>query len=789
MEQSYVIERRRAYTAAAANVVNSKASLTGWASFALLILLAALSIHQQKAPAAVAADAPPAEFSSARAMKHLAVIAEKPHAIGSPEHEAVRDYIVGELSAMGLAPQIQEATSVNARWGAPYRAGTVRNVVARLSGTANSRAVMLASHYDSAPTSPGASDDGAGVVAMLETLRALKAGAPLKNDVVLLFTDGEETGLLGAQAFVDGHAWAQEVGLVLNFEARGNGGPSVMFETSEQNGWLIKEFSRAAPHPIANSLAYEIYRLLPNDTDLTVFKSAGLAGMNFAYIDGLASYHTSLDTLANIDERSLQHQGSYALALTRHFGGLDITGRKESNDTYFNVLGATLIRYGSLANILLAVLTISLFVVALIIARGRGQLRTSGFALGVLASLLSIVAAVGVVALAWRFLRASLLARGRLLPGDNAYDAGLYALGFVALATAVTAALHIWFRRKVNVSELTLGAAFWWAVAMVLAAVLLPGGSYLLMWPLLFSLVGFIVAARYSEAAPVRLGVVLFLSAAPAVILFAPAIQSFFAALALSQPALIMIPVALLLGLLAPHFARMTSGAKWLLPGGAAALGLSLILFSLVTGGFDSERPRPNSVFYALNADSGKAIWGSTDAQTDSWTAQFFPAGGERGGITEYMPARFNGFMRSAAPAASLPGPELVVLEDKTDGDTRSVRLGITSTRRAPSLTFYVDEETEVLDASVNGKELRSGSRAQGVTNERWSFIYSAVPAEGIILDLRVRAERPLKMIVTDRSNGLPQSPGILFRPRPADMMPMPSNYSDATFVSKTFSL
>ena len=94
--------------------------------------------------------------------------------------------------------------------------------MARLPGTrSGGRAFLLVAHYDSVPTGPGATDNGAGVATVLETVRALKAGPALRNDVIVLLADGEERGLLGARAFVDGYPWAQEVGAVLNLDTRG----------------------------------------------------------------------------------------------------------------------------------------------------------------------------------------------------------------------------------------------------------------------------------------------------------------------------------------------------------------------------------------------------------------------------------------------------------------------------------------------------------------------------------------------------------------------------------------
>ena len=260
---------------------------------------AGFSLHQTNPPNVVPASAPPIEFSAERALKHLEIIARKPHPIGSLAHAEVRDYLLRELSAAGLKPEVQQTIGVNRDWGRMIQAGTVENIIGRLPGTAHTgKTLLLNAHYDSRSHSFGANDNGAAVAGLLETVRALRSGEPLKNDLIFLFTDGEEDALLGARAFASESAWVQDVGLVLNFEARGNSGPSIMFETSDENGWLIKEFAQAAPAPVvSNSLAYEIYKLLPNDTDLTVFKEAGWPGLNFAYINGQPHYHTQLDSL------------------------------------------------------------------------------------------------------------------------------------------------------------------------------------------------------------------------------------------------------------------------------------------------------------------------------------------------------------------------------------------------------------------------------------------------------------------------------------------------------------
>jgi len=281
------------------------ATLISWLGLGLVAFLA---IWLQQPPAALPATAAAAEFSAERAFQHVEAIARSPRPIGSANHAAARDYIFQQLRAFGLEPEIQKTTAVNSTAAPLFFAATIQNIVARKKGASDGRAVVLVAHYDSVSTGPGANDDGAGVATLLETARALSmSGQQLRNDVIFLFTDSEETGLLGARAFLAEHPWAKEVEVALNFEARGNGGPVIMFETSSQNGALIRALAKATSYPLANSLSYEIYKRLPNSTDMTVFKTAGLPGMNFAYINGLTHYHTQLDNLENLDARTLQH--------------------------------------------------------------------------------------------------------------------------------------------------------------------------------------------------------------------------------------------------------------------------------------------------------------------------------------------------------------------------------------------------------------------------------------------------------------------------------------------------
>ena len=218
-----------------------KNALIFMAVVAILVGTIFVSLLQLQPPKVVPTTGAANEFSADRAFSHLEEFAVKPHPLGSEEHDRVRDYLVQSLEELGLKPEIQKANSVYSS-GTWISGGTVENIVAKIEGTNSTKAIMLVAHYDSVPGAAGAADDGAGVAAILETVRALKEMKPLQNDVIILLTDGEENGLLGANAFVEEHPWVDDVGLVLNFEARGNEGPSFMFETSDNNSWLVKEF-------------------------------------------------------------------------------------------------------------------------------------------------------------------------------------------------------------------------------------------------------------------------------------------------------------------------------------------------------------------------------------------------------------------------------------------------------------------------------------------------------------------------------------------------------------------
>src|SRR5919112_3045676 len=295
--------------------------------------LAAVSLLALEPPDPLPASAPSSEFSAERAFSHVEQIAERPHPVGSPANAEVRDYLVGTLEDLGLRPTVQEGTSARTKEGTASIA-RVHNIHAQIPGSSPTGHVVLVAHYDSVPRAPGAADDGAGVAAILEIARAITSGSPPRNDIDIVFTDAEEPWLLGAQAFVRDDRLDPRRSVVLKLEAGGTSGPALMFESSPDNATLIPALA-SAQRPIAGSGWEACYQLLPNDTDFTVFRDAGFAGMNFSLVEGSARYHTPEDSPDNLDHASLQDIGSTVLAATRHFADQDLGAPRGGSLTYF----------------------------------------------------------------------------------------------------------------------------------------------------------------------------------------------------------------------------------------------------------------------------------------------------------------------------------------------------------------------------------------------------------------------------------------------------------------------
>lgn len=458
-----------------------------------LILMILVSIWigflQFRLPEVVSQHAEKEVFSAERAIKFLEEFAVKPHPVGDPEHDRVRDYLVSELTNLGVAPEIQVAEENLSAWGVPYE-GKIENIIARIPGKNSSGGIMITSHYDTDENSPGAADAGSGVAAILETVRALKESPPLKNDVIILISDGEEIGLLGAQAFVQEHPWSKDVNIVLNFEARGSQGPSLLFETNDQNERIIAEFAKGASNPVTHSFILDLYQWMPNDTDLSIYNPFGMYGLNFGFFVGLFGYHTPEDTVENLDMASLQHHGDNMLDLVRHFGNMDLIAQEDGKSLYFNAIGKKVLTYSEKLVLPIMFFAIILFFITLFHGFIRKKLDLARTMLGFLVFLLTIALAyiIGVFLL----VIISFVARMDLWT-ISAYPvtSNPIFISILLFVFAVIVTIYLFTLKRLNATDLTMGGLFGWLILVCFSSIFFKSSSYIFVWPFIMGLVSF----------------------------------------------------------------------------------------------------------------------------------------------------------------------------------------------------------------------------------------------------------------------------------------------------------
>lgn len=461
-------------------------------------------------------------FSAARAFEHIGAMAREPRPIGSAANERARADIVERLHLLGLMVELQ-TVRVRDYYSRSGGSVAVVNVMARIPGTAPTKAVALIGHYDTIPGSPGANDDASAVAIMVEASRALLAGPRLRNDVILLFTDGEEPApRFGSTAFVAEHPWAADVGFVINLEAVGAGGPSLLAGVGGAPAWAISQYAAAVPYPAAFSLVTTTTELIGgSNTDFSTFRAIGAPGVEFAYLHGSPIYHTPADAPERVGLRSLHQQGANTLALTRHVGNLDLgISRDDSRSIFFTFARLFVVRYP--ASWALPIVLVAGMVLAIAGWRERAWLRalqSSGATLVTLA--VAALAAAGI----WIG-----LASWRSAPGIA--ESYAYLAGFVLLSVGIAAAVARVARRHIPVGADALGTLLvWWALGLI-ASISAPGMSYLFAWPTLAG--GLVLTTRPSlgERRWPRL-VGWALAASTTLVLLLPAVDVFFQ---LAQP-------------------------------------------------------------------------------------------------------------------------------------------------------------------------------------------------------------------------------------------------------------
>jgi hypothetical protein len=758
--------------------------VAGLVVLALLLGLVGWIVATLQPPDPVAADAPATEFSAARAFPHVEELAAGVHVPGSTAGDGVVEGLVDTLTGLGLDTRVQNAVGAVRTAAGETRMARVRNVVAVLPGTESTGRLFLTAHHDSVETGPGAADDAAGVAAVLEAVRALTAGPPLRNDVVVVLTDAEEACSCGAEAFAAAHPLASAGGVVLNLEARGTGGPPIMFETSPGNAALAEAYAAAVPHPVASSFAVEVYRAMPNFTDFSVLMAdGGFTGMNTAFIDGAAAYHSPQDVPERLDRGTLQALGDNALATARALGGADLGAMAAPADhdaTYFPVLGE-LVRYpGTLVWPLAAGALAAVGLLVLVLHRhGTSSLRrtTAAALLAALPLVLAPLAAQGL----WVLL---VVVRPGYRELVDPWRPGWFRLATVALLAAVVLCWYALLRRRVGPAPLAVGALVWLAVLGAVLAAVAPGGSYLAVWPALAgALTGLIAAITSSRVLRI---LTALLGGAGAVVVLAPTVVLFFPALGLSTAAapsavatILIVAMLPAMDLLFPDAEERRPWATAAVPATALAVAVACTGVGLSVDRFDADHPVPSRLAYALDTDTAQASWVSTERYPGDWTAGFV---GTRAELSVDLPYLAGQVWSGRAEPADLDAAEVETVSDSVLGTRRELSVRVTPQRTGVRM-LVLDVRVEggtVAAARVAGRAVPDAELGE----DRAWIVFHAPPEGGLPASFSIEGGGAVELRVIDVSDGLAGLPGS--EPRPDGVDAAGSHSSDVVLVSGT---
>lgn len=744
-------------------------------ALALMALLLIFVVFRVQPPAPKGVEAPADQFSAGRVLVLLKeILAEgSPHISGSEQHQAVGQGIVAVFERLGYEVEVQTEMVCRHNTGAASACTEIQNIITRLPGRENGPALMLTAHYDSMPATAGAADDGMAVAGILEMARILKEQGPFRNPIVFLITDAEELGSLGAEGFVSDHPWAEDVAVVLNQEARGTTGQSFMFETSEENGWLVEAYAAAVPRPASSSLHYEIYRIMPNNSDLTIFRTDGMAGMNFGFIGRLSHYHTPLDNFENLDLGSVQHQGESLLAVAQELAEVDLANPPTGGAAWTDLLGITVVRWPTSWNIPLAILALILLLVVAGRLIRRQLVTIGGLLLGLLTAFLSLVAAIVAGLLLVWFVS--------LVTGDrypyyayplpirvSVWAAALLSAGLITTATV----------RRCGAWGLAIGGWLLWALLALLLGLSLPGAAIMLLLPTVLAAILFAIVAfsRLSSSTPAR--EVAFIAAAiGAGVVWLYLSLIFEVAVGFAMSPAITLGLGLVAGALAPLFAlpqEQTRARRGLL----LATAITMILatgIALLVPPFSASDPQQVNISHFDDRTGGNAYWAAASFQGevpeplrglfDTDLVAVFPWIGDT-------------FPVSSTQSTAAPAPYLQVISEQVVAGERVITGQLYSPRGADSIFLHVPVEAL---ASIVIEDNSFAVTPEGDWNGYYTLLCFGRACEGLTVQLHLKGATPVEVLVVDSIYDLPPGGEAFTQARPSTAVP--ANMGDETII------
>ena len=715
----------------------------------LILALTALLVAFALKGVLIAPPAPPravlaGDFDTQRAIGRLVRILgdERPHPVDSAANDAVRERLMTEFRAVGLDPQVREAMECNITpKSRAIGCAMTRNIIAS-TGPTTGRRLLLNAHYDSTPTGPGASDDGVGVATLIEVAANLRATPPARP-VTFLLNEGEEFGLNGARAFVAHDPLAAQVDSLINVDTRGVGGPAIMFETNAPNGPALADYARAARRPYANSVSTDFATLIPNTTDVTVFKERGWKTLSYSIIGNETRYHSPGDSIAALDRASLYHVGSEILAATKVVAGHEGV-RSGGRRTFTDVAGRGFVSLplfvaaGLLGTILLG----TAFVAYRRKALGRPLAMVAGAAVGAMIATAIIVAIIG-------------LAR----PGDywRAHPLVAY-LAVYATLLGIEAALLVSLARTIDRARLRI--AGWLLISLFGAALslVLPGATIFFLASPLIALVAMLVERRSATLATA----LLWLAAVIQLLLFAE-LLALIEMLLVDGPLSAVAPLAAMAAL--PVLIEI-------LPAGrsrTSLLVLGLTAAGLWTGAMtmertSAERPGALTLSYVRDEISGQSLWAMANKRAP------LPGAVKRLGHWRDAEMAFNGRHRwiTEAPLLDIPRPAVRLVSSVIAGNGRVVRMAI-DRGGTDSVALRFDKAVPVRAMGLAGKPRPIPGDAKPGPS---SIACSGRACDGLVIEVRLAGRARVKARLIGTRFGIPPEAKTLIGSRPPHTQP-----------------
>jgi hypothetical protein len=727
-------------------------------------------------------------FSTDRAFEHVKAISKSQHHIGSLEHSLVRNYIVNQLEKLNLKVHTQQDYYINevGDFSIP------QNIVTKIGGeNPDAKSLLVLTHYDSQPhTSYGASD-AASIAAVLESIRAfLASGKKPIHDIVICFTDAEKVGSLGKQMFYEQHPWSKNIGLTLHFDARGSAGPSyMMVKASQGNAMMIKELADSnLSHSSGSSFISEVLASALQRTKSKHFDAYNtVPDLSFAFIDNPFNYDTSLDTANRLDKASLAHQGEYAYNLIHRFSDTSLEDNLKSEEklVYFKFPEIGLIYFP--VSWRWYVFLIAIAGIAFISYKGfqHNKFSRNEISIGFIGFLAACISGFGIGFLGWKLILYIHPEYSDIIQGFP-YNSHDYIFALVCISIGVNFFIYNKLDKKLNPRNAFIAPILVLTLLCGFINIFFPSASYFSI-VLLFSVLAFALTT-FRQVPNLFLVWALHL---PLVVLAVPLIQFIPIAFGMKMVYTSTLLSSIIFGLLICFLGYIAF--KRFLALMCFCVGFGFLINAYFNSDFNKEMPKPNSLIYVNDLDTGESYFGSFDETLDKWNKAFFEKNESYKNISEkgyYSPQLKH---TSKAPVLDLKKSSIEIEVDTINPTQAKVKLTINPEQNVNRIELYTDLKYTFETVSVNNKTpdtLRTKKGDYHIFYRRFSnriLNYNVVNQEALVLYFESKFPLPVFEML-EISYDLLENNSLDIPERPNQMIAKPLIWNDAIIQKRKIS-